>query len=278
MISPSFIPTQMLAQRGLRDAQAIIAQAAERLATGKRLNRAADDPAGLLAADSMTRIITAAEARLKGLDQEEARLGATEGALSVVGDLLDELNGLVVQAANTGGMSREEVEALQVQADSVLGALDMLANTATFKGEKLFASLFTTSLGRVVARSTDDDGNETAVGAMLGAMRSGGVLNLVDGDLEAAQKSVEGAIDTISTRRGAIGNRVRHGINSERAALFAELENHRAARSQIVDADVAAEVSNLVRGQILEQASISALLLARQSPQAALRLLNAAAA
>lgn len=278
MISPSFIPTQMLAQRGLRDAQAIIAQAAERLATGKRLNRAADDPAGLLAADSMTRIITAAEARLKGLDQEEARLGATEGALSVVGDLLDELNGLVVQAANTGGMSREEVEALQVQADSVLGALDMLANTATFKGEKLFSSLFTTSLGRVVARSTDDDGNETAVGAMLGAMRSGGVLNLVDGDLEAAQKSVEGAIDTISARRGAIGNRVRHGINSERAALFAELENHRAARSQIVDADVAAEVSNLVRGQILEQASISALLIARQSPQAALRLLNAAAA
>lgn len=275
MISPLSSFSFMIGQRGLREAQGVIHQAVERLATGKRINRAADDPSGLVAAERFTDHIRRIEGKLTALDHEEARLGATDGALSVVTDLLHELNALTVSAASKGGLGEGEADSLQLQADEILKALDFIANTATFKDQKLFESLFTTSLGRVEATVHGEGDDVKTVEAMLGAMRSGGVLNLVDGDLEAAQKSVELALDSISTRRAAIGSRITHGIHAERGQLLTELENSEAARSQIVDADIAVEMSNLIRGQILQQASISALLIGRQGPHQALKLLSA---
>ncbi len=271
MFSPVSSASFMIGHRGLQNAQSIIQRAAERLATGKRINRAADDPAGLVAADALTEQIRKIEKKLGALDQEEARLGATEGSLSVVADLLVELNGLVVSAASKGGTSPDELESLQTQADEILKAMDLVANTALFKGEKLFDSLFTTSLGRT---DVPGDGDQT-FSAVLASLRSGGVLNLIDGDLEGAQASVEAAIDSVSTWRGAIGARISNGIQPLRNEMLAELENAAAARSDIVDADIAVEMSNLIRGRILEQASISALLIGRQAPQQALKLLSA---
>ncbi|HZW10168.1 MAG TPA: flagellin [Phycisphaerales bacterium] len=275
MISPLSGYSFMIGQRGLRNAQAIVQQAAERLATGKRINRASDDPSGLIAVDEFTARITKVEKKLDALDQEEARLGAMEGSLSVVHDLLHELNGLVVTAANKGGTSPEELEGLQLQADEILKAMDFIGNTAVFKGEKLFEGLFSTSLGRTDATVHGEGDDVKTVEAVLASIKSGGVLNLIDGDLESAQDSVEAALGSIGARRAGIGARITNGIAPERNQLLIELENSEAARSQILDADIAAEMSNLIRGQILEQASISALLIGRQAPQQALQLLSA---
>lgn len=278
MTTPMTNHALLIGHRGLRDAQSIITQAAERLATGKRINRAADDPSGLIAADELSQQMAWIEGKLKGLDQREAVLGATEGALSVVGELLHELDGIVVQAANTGGLSEDELGALQSSADELIAAIDLIANTATFKGDKLFSSLFSTSRGRVTARAeTDgDDATQESVQAFLGAIRSGGALNLIDGDIEAAQQSVQSAIDGISARRAGIGAEIRHDIAAQRSTLLQELEQNAAAKSLIVDADLAAETASLMRGQILQQASISAILFARQNQSAALQLLSAA--
>ena len=280
MLSVTSSLSLMVGQRGLRDAQSIIAQAAERLATGKRINRAADDPSGLIASERFSAEIVRFEKKIDGLEQERAMLGAKEGALSVVTDLLHELNGLVVSAANTAGLNQEELKALQTDADEIIGALDMIANTATFKGQKLFSGLFSSTLGRT---SVDDEGDpddpsdDSSVDAVLGAIRSGGLLNLIDGDLEAAQKSVEGALGSISTKRAAIGTRIKNAIEPEINLLLKEIETHTDARSDLVDADIAVEMSNLIRGQLLQQASISALLAARQAPNAALQLLQSSA-
>ncbi|MDQ7012320.1 MAG: flagellin [Planctomycetota bacterium] len=277
MLTISSSLTMMVGQRGLKNAQAIIAQAAERLATGKRINRAADDPSGMIAADKLTVEMAVFEKKIDGLQQERALLGATEGALSVVTELMQELNGLVVSAANKGGLSTEELEGMQLQADEIIEAMDMIANTATFKGEKIFGTLFSSS-GRV---SVDDDeaaGVGETLQATLAALRSGGLLNLVDGDLEAAQESVESALGSISNRRAAIGARIKDGIEPEINLLLGQLEISAAARSDIEDADIAEEMANLVRGQILQQASINVLLTAQQSPNAALQLLQSSVA
>src|SRR5262249_48866105 len=92
----------------------------ERLATGKRINRASDDPAGAMIAEPI-------EAELRSIDKEierglfdEKRYGAMEGAQSVIADLVEELNGLVVNAANRGAVGQGEREADQRQADSIL--------------------------------------------------------------------------------------------------------------------------------------------------------------
>ena len=269
----------MIGQRGLLNAQSIINQAAERLMTGKQINRASDDPAGMVAVNEFAAQIKILEKEIEALGFEEARLGAQEGALSVINDLLIELDGLVVSAANTGAMTDPDREAMQMQADSILETLDYIYTTAQFRGERLFDGLFTTGAGKVTIEGQDDDlgdgdGGITSKTAYLASMGSGGLLNLVDGDLEAAQESVKAALSSVNGRRGAIGNRVKYGIQSDRSIKMIELENITQAKSQIEDADIAVEMSNMVRSQFLQQASIYAMLIAKQTPNAALQLLS----
>lgn len=275
----------LIGHRGLRNAQAVINQAAERLMTGKRINHASDDPAGMVAINEFEARAAVLKGELKGLDDREALLGAKEGALSVINDLLIELDGLVVSAANTGAMSDADREGLQVQADSIIEALDLVYTTARFRGEALFTGLYSTGAGRVQLNSeedpsaglSDDEPPPDPVFAYLASLKSGGALNLIDGDHEAAQKSVEGALDSVVGLRAAIGNQINHEIQSMREVKLSELENLTQAQSQIEDADFAKEASELIRGQILQQASIYTLLIAGQSPKGALQLLEASA-
>lgn len=271
----------MIGQRGLINAQQAINQAAERLMTGKRINRASDDPAGMVAVNEFAARIKVLEAKIEGFNLEEARLGAKEGALSVINDLLIELDGLVVTAANTGAMADPDREALQVQADSILDALDHIYTTAEFRGERLFDGLFTTDFGKVKIETESDDlgdGSSDVVTAFLASMGNGGLLNLIDGDMEAAQKSVKAALGSVNGQRGAIGNRIKYGIQSDRNVMLIELENITQAKSNIEDADIAAEMSAMVRGQFLQQAAIYTMQIAQQSPNAALHLLSSSVA
>lgn len=269
----------MLGHRGLMNAQAVINQAAERLMTGKRVNRASDDPAGMVAVNEFAARIKTLEKQIDGLDFEEALLGAKEGALSVVNDLLLELDGLVVSAANTGALAEPDREGMQIQADEILKALDYVYTTAQFRGERLFDGPFTTGAGGVTVDNPADnlgDADEPrTVRAYLASMGSGGLLNLIDGDLEAAQESVKAALGGVNGVRSAIGDRIKFGITSDRNVKLSELESLTEAKSQIEDTDIAAEMSNLIRGQFLQQAAIATMLIAQQSPNTALQLLSA---
>ena len=264
----------MLSQRGLRDATVIIQKAAERLATGSKINRASDNPAGMIAVSKLDLRIKELDKKITLLGMEEARLGAKDGALSVVSGMLEELNGIVVSAANTAGLSQEEKQALQTQADSILQGMDFIANTTVFKGEKLFDSLFSTSLGKVDYKKEGKEGKEETASTTLAGLGSGGGLNLIDGDLEAAQKSVKSALNSILGSQGAIGNRIKNGIEPMRQVYLSEIEASQSVRSDIADTDIAAEMSNLVRGQILQQASIFGLLSAQNNSKQSLALLQ----
>src|SRR4051812_45591938 len=90
------------------------------LATGKRINKASDDPAGSAAAESLGAEIVSVKREMDGYVFEEKRLGAVDGAQSVIGDLLVQLSGLIPASANTGGLSPKEREANQVEVDSIL--------------------------------------------------------------------------------------------------------------------------------------------------------------
>src|SRR5262245_35820828 len=109
----------------------------QRLSTGLRINRGADDPAGLIVSERLRR-------ELRGLDQaidnsERARsvIATTEGYLAEVADLLNSVKSLVVEAANTGGLSQEEIEANQLQIDSAIESITRISNTASFAGLQL---------------------------------------------------------------------------------------------------------------------------------------------
>ena len=114
----------------------------ERLSTGIRINRGADDPAGLIASENLRKQIAGTESALKNAERAINIIGTAEGALIEVSDMLTELQQLVLESANTGGMSDEEINANQLQADSILNTIDRISNSTEFEGLKLLNGNF----------------------------------------------------------------------------------------------------------------------------------------
>lgn len=220
----------------------------ERLATGRRINRASDDPAGSVAVTNFKQQLVDIQAKLKGMDQDEAMLGAREGSTSVISDMLVELRGLIVRGANRDAMPAEERQALQVEVDGIIGAIDFVSQTSRFKGVQLLTGFNATNLGRGAA--TDAQGAALS----LNDLRSGKGLDLLTGNLENAQKVVDAAATAISSDRAGVGGKLRE-MDSVRRSLQVELENIDSARSLIEDTDYAEETAKLVRSQTLEEAA-----------------------
>jgi flagellin len=109
----------------------------ERLSTGLRINRGADDPAGLIISERLRSDIKGVQQAISNADRASSVIATTEGALAEVNDLLSSIRALVVQAANTGAMSNEEIKANQLQIDSAIDSITRISNTATFGGLKL---------------------------------------------------------------------------------------------------------------------------------------------
>ncbi|MEZ6242492.1 MAG: flagellin [Phycisphaerales bacterium] len=261
------------ARLNLQRSQQAIQAAIERVATGKRLNRASDDPSGMVAVESMSAERTALERRLERLELDNARHAAKDGVLGVLGDLYVELDALVVTASNTDGLSNGERGAMQIQADSILDAIDHITATATFGGEQLFAGRASQTMGVIVGagdgievKQDPDDGRVS-----LASLRSGRALNLIDGDLEKAQEVVKAASEGNAKERAALGQSMKENERRQRLA-GAELENLTGAISSIQDADYAREISELMRAQVLEQTSIAAIAIGRR--QTAVGLLS----
>lgn len=260
----------LFTRHALARSQAALNTALERLATGSKINRASDDPAGVIVSERLEAQTIALGRTIDRLEIDNARLAAKEGALSVLSDMATELEGLTVAAANRGALSDAERDALQLEADSLLEGMRHVVNTSTFAGEKLL-DLDVDDLGGL-STLVGDAGQETLT-QTLADLGSGGSLNLVDGDLTMAQRVASKAAGELALSRGAIGNRMLENESRIRSSL-AELEGTSLALSEIRDTDYYAEISELTRAQIMEQAGIQAILIGQQSRQNVLALLG----
>ncbi len=241
--------------------QSSIAQSLERLSTGKRINRASDDPSGMIASTKMNAQLYSLEKKIDGFDRETSWLGAREGALSVLSDFMVELNGYTVQAANTAGMTPEEREGIEQSIASVLQGINTVVNTTTFGGERVLTGFNTQDLGKITSKPIVGEDGKLVEGNTTSLSDLG---RLIAEDPELAQSIVESASAMISGNRAAIGNRLK-SIDSEKAALRSEFENISEALSLIEDTDFAKETAELVRSQILEQATIAAIKIGQQN-------------
>ncbi len=109
----------------------------ERLSTGLRINRGSDDPAGLIASENLRKQIKGTDTAIKNAGRAANIIGTAEGGLNEVSNMLVELQGLLGEAANTGGMSSDEIDANQLQVDSILNSIDRISNGTEFEGMKL---------------------------------------------------------------------------------------------------------------------------------------------
>ncbi len=129
--------TSLIAQRVLRKNQNQLNTSLERLGTGLKINSGADDPAGLIASQNLLAEQTGINNAVANAQRATNIIGTAEGGLSEVSSLLTELQGLTTQAANSGGMSADEIAANQLQVDSILSTVNRVAQSTSFQGMKL---------------------------------------------------------------------------------------------------------------------------------------------
>ena len=134
--------SSLIAQKTLGRSNAQLQTSLNRLSTGLRINSGKDDPAGLIASENLRRDITASNKAIVNSERAGQMIATADSALGQVSNLLNDIRGLVVEAANTGALSDEQVSANQLQIDSSLEAIDRIAQTTTFQGKKILDGSF----------------------------------------------------------------------------------------------------------------------------------------
>src|SRR5690606_20502940 len=129
--------SSLISQRILERNNKSLTTSLERLSTGLKINRGADNPAGLIASENLRAEKVGIAQAIDNAERAGNIIGTAEGGLNEVSNLLTELQTLVSQSANTGGLSPEEISANQLQVDSILGTINRIAQSTAFQGTKL---------------------------------------------------------------------------------------------------------------------------------------------
>ena len=160
--------SSLIAQKTLTRNNQSLQTALTRLSTGLRINTGKDDPAGLIASEVLRSDITSVNKAIMNTERASQMIATADSALNQVSNLLNDIRGLVVEAANTGAMSEEQIAANQLQVDSSLEAIDRIAQTTTYQGRKLldgtldFQTTGGTGFGTVTDLSVDQANLGTA--------------------------------------------------------------------------------------------------------------------
>ncbi len=162
--------SSLVAQNRLNSTNSDLQTSLTRLSTGLRINTGKDDPAGLIASEALRSDITGINKAISNTQRASQIIATADSALGQVSSLLNDVRGLVVEAANNGALSDDEIAANQLQIDSSLEAINRIAQTTTFQGRKLLdGSLDFTSTVDAVSSVTDakiDQANLGATGAV----------------------------------------------------------------------------------------------------------------
>ena len=248
-------------------------KSSEKLSSGYRINRAADDAAGLAISEKMRRQIKGLTQASRNAQDGISCVQTAEGALSEVHDMLQRMNTLAVQASNDT-MTSTDRGYLDQEVQSLISEINRIASTTTFNEQNLLNGDFTGKNLQVGAEK------EQVIGISIAAMTASSIgINGVSisginsTNAQSAIDSIKNALQSVSSQRadlGAIQNRLEHTIKN----LDNVVENTTAAESLIRDTDIPTEMLNYSAQQILSQAGISMLAQANQSNQSILNLLR----
>jgi flagellin len=261
-----------------RAAQADYVRAMERISTGLRINRAADDPSGLAISERMRAQIRGLRQASRNAQDAISMLNVADGALNETHAILHRLREIAVYSS-TGTLTEAERNALQLEFDELVKAIDDIGGNTQFNTIPLLNGShgeddpLMIQIGANAGQNMDISfGDMTASG--LGLRDEEGNIVSVSSpeDASAAIDIVDEAINRVSTQRSYIGaktRRLEHTINN----LDNTAVNLADAESRIRDADIAEEMMNLVKAQIRMQASLAMIAQANVSQQMLLQLL-----
>ncbi|HRX50902.1 MAG TPA: flagellin [Candidatus Krumholzibacteria bacterium] len=264
------------AQRNLNKSTMTLNRSLERLSSGLRINRAADDAAGLAISETMKSDIRALEQANRNAADGVSMVQLAEGALDEVSGILIRMRELAQQAGNET-MGASERGYINSEFDALGQEITRISNATEFNGIKLLDGSGTTNDILVGTNTTDiiqiDLSNATAaddLGVDISQVQVDGADN---SNALTAIDAVESAISTLNDWRADFGV-TQNRLESAMRTIENTRENVSAANSRIRDVDIAAETSTMTSSQILQQAGVSVLAQANMSPQMALSLLQ----
>ncbi len=266
------------AQRNLNQSNSALASSLQKLSSGLRVNSAKDDAAGLAVSEGLSSQIRGNAQGIRNAYDGISVAQTAESALGQVGNNLQRIREISVQAAN-GSISDDNRSQLQKEVDQLTQEVSRIVQTTNFNGTKLLSG--GSGLTFQVGSSGSTDNQVTTSGVELsgisaysGSLTATGTVNVSSsGAASAAIASMDAAIQTVTNTRatfGAIQNRFEAVIANTQAYV----ENLSASKSRIMDTDFASETASLTRNQILQQAGTAILGQANTVPQAALSLLR----
>ena len=274
------------AYRNLSITDSQMGKSLEKLSSGYRINRAADDAAGLSISEGLRSQIGGLKVAVRNAQDGISVVQTAEGALTETHSILQRMRDLSVQAASTGSQDSDARSAAQTEFSQLNSELDRIATTTSYGGQKLldiggsgaYVGTFQVGANTAAADQIAVNLGTAAFGASstVTSFDSSG-LGVATLDLTTAGTAAIDAIDTaikgVSTARATLGayqNRFEHTINNLNVAV----ENLSASESRIRDTDMAQEMVSFTRSQILTQAGTSMLAQANQAPQNVLSLLR----
>ena len=270
--------TAMNSNRMLGLTSSAQAKSTEKLSSGYKINRAADDAAGLAISEKMRRQIRGLTQASENASDGISCVQTAEGALAEVHDMLQRMNELAVQAANGTNMTADR-SYLQSEVQQLQAEIDRVAESVTFNEQKLLDGTFEKGDG-IVLQVGSEGNDENTIKFNIDKMDAAGLgvdkIDISDATGAAARGSIDtikAALTKVSQQRsdlGAIQNRLEHTINN----LDNVVENTTAAEAQIRDTDMASEMVKFSNNNILAQAGTAMLAQANQSNQNVLSLLG----
>jgi flagellin len=266
------------AQRNLSQTQSRLEGNYGRLSTGYRINRSADDAAGLAISERFkSQIRSLAQAERNASDGISLTQTA-EGAMNEMTGVLIRLRELAVQSAN-GTLGSTERQYLDDERLALTNEITRIANSTRFNGQSLLTGGFASGvslqvgLGGTLGASGFDTVDVTIASTTASDLGVSGLSFTTQSAAQASLADLDNAINSLSTRRAALGA-VQNRLQVAIANLGSARENISAANSRIRDVDVAMETSEMTRNNILAQSGVSVLAQANQMPQLALKLLQ----
>ncbi|MCF6509333.1 flagellin [Blastococcus sp. MG754426] len=267
------------AHRNLSITDSQMSKSLEKLSSGFRINRAADDAAGLAISEGLRSQVGGLKVAVRNAQDGVSVVQTAEGALTEVHSILQRVRDLTVQAGNTGVVDEKARGYIAKEVEQLKGALDNIADRTDFNGTKLLQASGGSALS--LTFQTGANGGETvsvtlsnvtavasAIGTVATNLAASGTYNA-----SADLTSIDTQIKQVSSDRATLGasqNRFESTINS----LNVSIENLSASESRVRDADMAQEMVGFTRAQILSQAGTAMLAQANQASQGVLSLLR----
>ncbi len=295
----------MNAHRSLLMNDRALSKSLERLASGQKVNRAADDPAALVISEHMRAQVSGMEQAIRNNEVAISLVQTAEGSMNEISSILVSLRQRAISAANVGASDQDMINANQAEVENGLKSIDRVVSSTQFGHYKLLDG---TNAAKTI---TNEDGSITTqeglrfhVGPNAEHMASTSIrdmstnqlgriivpegelpnksnfMSLADIDVRNEQGAqdalaiIDQSLTEVATVRGELGAFQKHTLESNLTSLQVAAENMTAAESTIRDTDMAQELATFTRNQIMTQSATAQLAQANAMPQHVLRLLN----